>query len=79
MIATLRNMVRLAFLGGIVLALSTSIANAQKSGGSGGGGGSAGLKTTTVSLAGSYYAVGSSGSTVAKGTATLTCDTAQTT
>jgi hypothetical protein len=69
------------------LALTAGQAAAQKSGGGGGssgggGGGGGGSKVTTttvvVPLLGGYYGIGGSGSTVAKGSATLVYDATQT-
>jgi hypothetical protein len=71
----------------IALGLScmTAPALAQKSGGTssstgGGGGGGSKVTTTTVivPLVGAYYGIGGSGSTVAKGTATMVFDATQT-
>lgn len=77
---------------GLTLVASASPALAQKSGGStstggggtstGGGGGGGGTKVTTttviVPLLGGYYGIGGSGSTVARGSATLVYDATQT-
>lgn len=74
---------------GLALGVAASPALAQKSsatrsstssGGGGGGGGGTAVVTQTipVTLFGSYYGVGGSGSTVATGSATLTFDSTQT-
>ena len=77
---------------GLALALAGAARLAQKSGGGGGGsevvgvgadgGGGGGTKVTTttvpVTLFGSYYGPGGSGSTVAKGSASVTFDASQT-
>jgi hypothetical protein len=73
----LRYSARVAFLGGLVLALSASTAHAQKGGGGAGGG--TGLKSTSFSIVGSLWSPASNGSVAPKGTATLSYDAAQTT
>jgi hypothetical protein len=78
MIAALRNPARIAFLGGLVLALSAPAAHAQK-GGAGGGGGGGGMKSNSFSVIGSIWSPASNGLKAPSGTATLTYDATQTT
>ena len=93
MVRTLRGSMLAMAVCGLALSLSGTPAWAQKggSGGGGGGGGAVavgggggggGVKVTTttvpVTLFGSYYGIGGSGSTVAKGSASLTFDASQT-
>jgi hypothetical protein len=79
----LRNLGAAAVVFGLGLAALASPAQAQKSGGStstgGGGGGGSKVTTTTaiIPLLGGYYGIGGSGSTVAKGAATLVFDAGQ--
>lgn len=75
-----------ALIVGLSLTLAVAPAMAQKvrgksatgGGGGGGGGSKITLTTVTVPLAGGYYGIGGSGSTVATGSVTMTFDTTQT-
>jgi hypothetical protein len=78
----LRKLGIVAVVFGLSLVVSATSVLAQKSGTNTGGGGGGGSKVTTttviVPLLGGYYGIGGSGSTVAKGTATLVYDATQT-